>query len=905
MKRGIRRGLALAAVGAATAVLAGTAHAATATFGAPVDVPVGSEPSDIAAVDLDGDGHLDLVTVNQNASSFPSPPGSISLLFGDGRGGFTRTDLAAGTIPSTLAVGDVNGDGRPDIAAANNGDATITVYVNQGGRTFTPHDVSVGADVWGFALGDVTGDGRPDLVVGYLGFSHKQIEVFPNDGSGDFSASTGYAVPTVGVSPHSVAVGDLNGDGRNDIVVAHDSRDGLGVLLNQGGGTFSAETLYGSKIASSSFYRNVNSNVDNPVVADLNGDGRPDVLAALIAGGAEGVWTNLGGGALSANAATYPALQEGSGPLEPRLGDFNLDGNLDLVDSLNQVNQGFVLYGTGTGAFGNGMSLDTSRIAPVADAVGDFNEDGKADVAFALYQGGNKVRVYLNTTPDTTPPVLSGVPGDQTASTTSAAGTTVSWSAPTATDIVDGAVPVTCAPASGSRFAPGTTRVTCSATDRAGNTASASFDVTVTLTEQPIVASPVAIAATEGAPFTGTVATFTDPDPAGTAAEYAATVDWGDGSPVQAATIVAQGGGFAVVAGPHAYAEEGTYDVTVAIADVDNADNGKTVTSKATVADAPLTVTSSGSLTGAEGSPLSGILASFTDANPAGGVADYSATVDWGDGHTTPGVVAAAASGGFTVSGTHTYAEEGHYTIGVHVADTGGAAADAAASAAVADAALTASGSSLTSPSAFTGAVATFTDANPAATVGDFTARIDWGDGHTSAGTVSAAGGRFVVSGSHAFASTGPFDANVTILDEGGATAAATTHLLVYATTAGGSFVIGDRSAGNGAAVTFWGAQWAKRNAFSGGGAPASFKGFAADATGSCGTGWTSAPGDSARPPATVPAYVAVVVASSVSKHGSAISGDTVKVVVVKTNAGYGPTPGDAGTGTVVATVCG
>lgn len=128
---------------------------------------------------------------------------------------------------------------------------------------------------------------------------------------------------------------------------------------------------------------------------------------------------------------------------------------------------------------------------------------------------------------------------------------------------------------------------------------------------------------------------------------------------------------------------------------------------------------------------------------------------------------------------------------------------------------------------------------------------------------------------------------------------------IVYAyAPGGGSFVIGDRSTTG--VVTFWGSQWAKENSLSGGAAPSAFKGFALHASAQCGTTWSTDPGNSAPPPAgPLPSYMAVIVATSAAKSGPTISGNTFSVVVVKTNSGYAANPGHAGTGTVVATVCG
>jgi hypothetical protein len=204
--------------------------------------------------------------------------------------------------------------------------------------------------------------------------------------------------------------------------------------------------------------------------------------------------------------------------------------------------------------------------------------------------------------------------------------------------------------------------------------------------------------------------------------------------------------------------------------------------------------------------------------------------------------------------------------------------------------------------------VAGLTDADPNGTVSDYTATIDWGDISTSSGTVSGPnGGPFTVSGSHSYATTGTFTITVSIADVGGSTTSTSCQLLVFAVVAGSNFGIGDRNAAIGTNVTFWGAQWSKLNDLSGGAAPAAFKGFENTPGGlpACGTAWSTGAGNSPPPPSgPLPAFMAVIVSSSVSKSGSTISGDTVHVVIVQTNAGYAPNPGHAGTGMVVATVC-
>jgi hypothetical protein len=317
-----------------------------------------------------------------------------------------------------------------------------------------------------------------------------------------------------------------------------------------------------------------------------------------------------------------------------------------------------------------------------------------------------------------------------------------------------------------------------------------------------------------------------------------------------------------------------------------------------------------------EGASFSGTAATFTtDAAAPVVETTFSATIDWGDGTPVgPGTITAEPDGSFTVNGSHTYLEESSNHITVTISDSQGSQVTATGTANVADAALEATGKSILSASGtpFSGVVATFTDADPNGTVSDYSAIINWGDGtEPSAGTVSpGSGGQFVVSGSHTYAALGPHTVAVTIADVGGSTAAATTSILTFAFLAQGSFALGDTTvadASPGATLTWWGAQWAKQNALSHGAAPAAFKGFIASLSTTppaCGATWTTGPGNSPQPPNNVPTYMAVIVTGTVTKSGSTIRGDNVHIVIVKTNAGYGPDPGNPGIGTVVGELC-
>jgi hypothetical protein len=410
----------------------------------------------------------------------------------------------------------------------------------------------------------------------------------------------------------------------------------------------------------------------------------------------------------------------------------------------------------------------------------------------------------------------------------------------------------------------------------------------------------------------------------GTSATVTATYRNSCGDPLQGATV-----NFDVTSGPNAGAagtgvtgangqatfsypgsSPGTDTVTASITNLAGTIGSNTVQ---VIWDQAISAHGGYSFTGTEPATISGTVATFTDPDPSATAGEYTATIDWGDGTAaSTGTVSGPAGGPFTVTGSHTYGDEGSYAITVTIADTDNPAnsATVTATADVSDASLSASGitPAPVSGQAFSGPVATFTDANATtSSSADFTATIDWGDGTAaSPGAISGSGGSYTVTGSHTYTGTGYYTIKVHIVDDGGSTADAQTKVLIYGLAQGGNFVIGDGNAATGSTVTFWGASWWKLNTVSGGSAPASFKGFEDQpARVSCGQNWATDTGNSTPPPAgTLPAYMAVIAASSISQSGSTVSGNAPHLVVVQTNPGYTPDPGHPGTGTVIASIC-
>jgi hypothetical protein len=309
--------------------------------------------------------------------------------------------------------------------------------------------------------------------------------------------------------------------------------------------------------------------------------------------------------------------------------------------------------------------------------------------------------------------------------------------------------------------------VTVSISDTGGATASATD--TATVADATLTPTAKKVSPTEGVAFTGTVATFHDNNTKAPASDFTATITWGDRN-TSTGTVVATGKGNFAVVGSNTYAEEGTYAVNVSISD----DGGKStsVTSKATVADARLTGKGL-TVQATEGNVFSGTVATFTDANGNPDINDFSATIVWGDKQTSAGTIVPDGSGGFAVLGGHTYAEKGTYSMTITIDDAGGASSKVGSTAKVADAPLSGQAVPVNAVHGqpFSGTVATFTDGNPTAPVGDFTATINWGDGHTSTATVVIdPNGGFDVIGDHTYANAGAFAITVNIIDKDGST---------------------------------------------------------------------------------------------------------------------------------------
>jgi hypothetical protein len=221
-----RQDLAVANSGSSTvSVLIGQSTGPLFVTAAGSPFAVGSDPCSVAVGDFDGNGRQDLAVANYNS-------GTVWVLLNSGTspsfGTASTLALGASSVPSSVAVGDFNGDGKQDLAVAT---TSVSVLLGTGGGSFgAKTDFNVGSDPWSVAVGDFDGDGRQDLAVAN-GNSPGTVSVLLNTGTSPSFPTTG-TLSSAGGDPHSVAVGDFNGDGRQDLVTANDSSNNVSVLLN-------------------------------------------------------------------------------------------------------------------------------------------------------------------------------------------------------------------------------------------------------------------------------------------------------------------------------------------------------------------------------------------------------------------------------------------------------------------------------------------------------------------------------------------------------------------------------------------------------------------------------------------------------------------------------------------------
>lgn len=387
-----------------------------------------SSAPDCAVGDVNGDGKWDLL-IDRGYSSGPV------LFLGKGDGTFAAPiDAGDSQVGYEFALGDINGDGKLDLLSGKNsaafylgkgdgtfgprqvfssrsftnpmlvdlngdkradlvGGSTLDVVLNTNGTFLDPQSIASGSKPAAVRLGDVNGDGKADMVV--LNYDKASVQVALGDGSGRFGVARSF---TTGTGPSAVAIAEISGDGKADLVISNFDSNNVSLLLGNGDGSFATPRNFA-----------VGNGPSDVVVADVNGDGKLDVATSNYDSDNVSVLVNNGGGSFAA-AKSYVAQKF---PMTIASGDLNGDGKADLVVGNSESNSVSVLLASAAG-FSAAKHTAVGK-NPLSVVVADLNGDGKQDVAVAS-SDDNLVSILINggtgTLAAATPLAVCGFPSE-------------------------------------------------------------------------------------------------------------------------------------------------------------------------------------------------------------------------------------------------------------------------------------------------------------------------------------------------------------------------------------------------------------------------------------------------------------------------------------------------------------
>jgi gliding motility-associated-like protein len=377
----------------------GTHEMDESSFSHTVDFNTGANnPYGVAIGDIDGDGKPDMVVTNHadiTTSVFRNISSSDTITLASFS---SKVDLATGFNTNGVAIGDIDGDGKQDIVVTNGNNNTFDSRIDFTTGTY-PNSV---------AIRDIDGDGKPDIVV--ANENSNTVSIFRNISSPG-SITAGSLAPRVdfitGSDPTSIAIGDIDGDGQSDMVVANGGNNFVSIFRNIGS---SGSITAGSFAPREDIY--TGNQPSCVIIGDIDGDNKPDLAVTNLNSNTVSVFRNIASpGSIILSSFEFKVdYSTGSQPHSAVLGDINGDGRPDLAVINKNSNSVSVFRNTSTSGsitFATKINYSTG-MDPYSIAMGDIEGDGKLDLVVTNVVSGT-VRVHRNTIQSSVPPVIGSI----------------------------------------------------------------------------------------------------------------------------------------------------------------------------------------------------------------------------------------------------------------------------------------------------------------------------------------------------------------------------------------------------------------------------------------------------------------------------------------------------------------